>query len=55
MDIHEYDDRLALFVDLPGVHPNQVEITLTTGVRSLSSERTTESRQAGKRARYGRE
>ena len=42
VDIHEYDDRFALFVDLPGVDPNQVEITLTTGVLSLSGERTTE-------------
>jgi HSP20 family protein len=42
VDIHEYDDRFALFVDLPGVDPNQVEITLTNGVLSLSGERTTE-------------
>ena len=42
VDIHEYDDRFALFVDLPGVDPNQVEITLANGVLSLSGERTTE-------------
>jgi HSP20 family protein len=42
VDIHEYDDRFALFVDLPGVEPNQVEITLASGVLTLSGERTTE-------------
>jgi HSP20 family protein len=42
VDIHEYDDRFALFVDLPGVDPNQVEITLANGVLTLSGERTTE-------------
>jgi HSP20 family protein len=42
VDIHEYADRFALFVDLPGVDPSQVEITLTNGVLTLSGERTTE-------------
>jgi HSP20 family protein len=42
VDIHEYDDRFALFVDLPGVDPNQVEITLANGILTLSGERTTE-------------
>jgi HSP20 family protein len=42
VDIHEYDDRFALFVDLPGVDPNNVDITLAGGVLTLSGERTTE-------------
>lgn len=42
VDIHEYDDRFALFVDLPGVDPSQVEITLANGVLTLSGERATE-------------
>jgi HSP20 family protein len=42
VDIHEYDDRFALFVDLPGVDPAQVEITLANGVLTLSGQRTTE-------------
>jgi HSP20 family protein len=42
VDIHEYTDRFALFVDLPGVDPSQVEITLANGVLTLSGERTTE-------------
>ena len=42
VDIHEYPDRFALFVDLPGVDPSQVEITLANGVLTLSGQRTTE-------------
>ena len=42
VDIHEYEDRFALFVDLPGVDPSQVEITLANGVLTLSGQRTTE-------------
>jgi HSP20 family protein len=42
VDIHEYDDRFALFVDLPGVDPNQLEITLANGILTLSGERATE-------------
>jgi HSP20 family protein len=47
VDIHEYDDRFALFIDLPGVNPEQVEITLDNGVLTLSGQRTTE-KPAGK-------
>lgn len=42
VDIHEYDDRFALFVDVPGVDPGQVEITLADGLLTLSGQRTTE-------------
>ena len=42
VDIHEYDDRFALFVDLPGVDPAEVEITLADGVLTLSGQRRTE-------------
>jgi HSP20 family protein len=42
VDIHDYEDRFALFVDLPGVDPAQVEITLANGVLTLSGQRTTE-------------
>ena len=42
VDIHEYVDRFAFFVDLPGVDPSQVDITLANGVLSLSGERTSE-------------
>ena len=39
VDIQEYDNRFQLFVDLPGVDPKAVEITLDNGVLSISGER----------------
>ena len=39
VDIQEYDDRFQLFVDLPGVDPKEVDITLDNGVLSISGER----------------
>lgn len=42
VDVHEFEDRFALFVDLPGVDPAQVEITLANGVLTLSGQRSTE-------------
>ena len=40
VDIREYSDRFELLVDLPGVNPKGVEITLDKGVLSLSGERS---------------
>jgi len=40
VDIQEFSDRFQLFVDLPGVEPSAVEITLDNGVLSISGERT---------------
>ena len=39
VDIREFDTRFQLFVDLPGVDPNAVEITLDNGVLTISGER----------------
>ncbi len=39
VDIHEYPDRFALKVDLPGVEPSSVELILENGVLTLSGER----------------
>jgi len=39
VDIHEYDARFQLFVDLPGVDAKAVEITLDNGVLTISGER----------------
>jgi HSP20 family protein len=39
VDIQEYDDRFQLFVDLPGVDPQAVDITLDNGVLTISGER----------------
>jgi HSP20 family protein len=39
VDIHEYTDRFELYVDLPGVEPSLVELTLDGGILTLSGER----------------
>jgi HSP20 family protein len=39
VDIHEYADRFELYVDVPGVEPNSVELTLDNGVLTLSGVR----------------
>jgi HSP20 family protein len=47
VDIQEYNDRFQLFVDVPGVDPSQVEITLDNGVLSISGERQLAATDAG--------
>ena len=42
VDVREYLDRFELLVDVPGVDPKQVEITLDNGVLTLSGERRDE-------------
>ena len=42
VDIHEYADRFELYVDLPGVDANDVEVTLANGVLTLSGQSSTE-------------
>ena len=39
VDIQEFDKGFQLFVDLPGVDPANVEITLDSGVLTISGER----------------
>jgi HSP20 family protein len=39
VDIHEYADRFELYVDLPGVEPGTVELTLDGGILTLSGDR----------------
>ena len=38
-DIEEYVDRFELFVDLPGVAADEVDVTLEAGVLTLSGDR----------------
>jgi HSP20 family protein len=42
VDVREFADRFELLVDLPGVDPQAVEITLDSGVLSLSGDRREE-------------
>lgn len=44
VDVSEYEDRFELLVDLPGVDPQAVEITLDNGVLTLAGERRDENR-----------
>jgi HSP20 family protein len=43
VDIREYADRFELWVDVPGIDPNKVELTLEDDVLTLSGERAEES------------
>ena len=43
VDIHEFTDRFELYVDVPGVDANSVELTLDNGVLTLSGERIQKS------------
>lgn len=54
VDINEYADRFELFVDLPGVDPKSVEITLDNDVLTLSGERSL-SKRAGENERLARQ
>ena len=43
VDIHEYTDRFEIYVDLPGVDPSKVELTLDGGILTLSGQRIAEA------------
>ncbi len=40
VDVHEYADRFELYVDIPGVDPEKVDLTLENGVLTLSGQRS---------------
>src|ERR1700730_8472203 len=46
VDVREYQDRFELLIDLPGVDPKAVDITLDNGVLTLAGERR-EEKKAG--------
>lgn len=43
VDIQEYADRFELYLDVPGVDPNDVELTLEDDVLTLSGQRSSHS------------
>ena len=59
MDIEEEDDRIRLLVEVPGVKPEDVEVTVENGVLTVSGEKKVE-RESGSNGsrtferRYGR-
>ncbi len=55
VDIHEYADRFEFYMDIPGVDPDKVELTLESGVLTLSGERpVTASKTKGEEAQFQR-
>lgn len=42
VDVREYSDRFQLLLDVPGVEPKDVEITLDSGVLAVSGQRAEE-------------
>ena len=48
VDVQEYADRFEFYVDIPGVDPGKVELTLERGVLTLSGQR--EEKRSGKAA-----
>jgi HSP20 family protein len=54
VDIREYADRFELWVDVPGIDPNKVELTLDHDVLTLSGERTEEESETREYVKYQR-
>ena len=47
VDIKEYDERFVIYADLPGVKPEDIDITMEQGVLTLQGERTAEQAEEG--------
>ena len=43
VDIKEEDNRFAIFADIPGVDPKDIEITMEKGILTIRGERRSES------------
>jgi len=54
VDITEYNDRFELHVDIPGVDPSKVELTLEGGILTLSGERPEQVPDRGGEVQYRR-
>lgn len=54
VDIHEYADRFELYVDLPGVDPSKVDLTLEGGILTLSGRRDEVSDPRSSEVQYQR-
>src|SRR5258708_32413846 len=53
VDVHEYTDRFEFYVDVPGIDPSKVELTLEGGVLALAGSGAEQS--SGKRVVEPRE
>jgi len=54
VDIHEYPDRFEFYMDVPGVDPNTVELTLEGGMLTLAGERPAVTPKKGDEVQYQR-
>lgn len=45
VDIKEEEDRFVIYADLPGVDPDDIEITMEQGVLTLKGERSEETKE----------
>ena len=45
VDIKEEEDRFVIYADLPGVDPDDIEITMEQGVLTLKGERSKETKE----------
>ena len=46
VDINEYEDKFQLYVDLPGIDRKDVDITLESGVLTITGERFAQAEKA---------
>jgi HSP20 family protein len=46
VDINEFEDRFQLYIDVPGVDPQAVDITLESGVLTITGERFVQAEKA---------
>lgn len=60
MDVEDHDDRLRLSFELPGVKPEDLEVSVEGGVLTVTGEKKTETESNGRRGarswerRFGR-
>ncbi|MDT0497597.1 Hsp20/alpha crystallin family protein [Algiphilus sp. W345] len=47
VDIEEYADRFALYIDVPGVDPTSIEVTLEKGVLTIAGSRAEAEKPEG--------
>ena len=43
VDVREEGDRFVLYADLPGIDPDQIEVSMDKGILSIKGERSSES------------
>ncbi len=58
VDVKEESDRFVLYADLPGIDPDDIEVSMDKGMLSIRGERSSETAQQGERfsrveRRYG--